>query len=59
VHGCAVACVERGLLARLVVAPGTVVHRVVSLLPLDPRVSTFDTADQALRALDPAPPATC
>jgi anti-anti-sigma factor len=52
VHGCAVACAERGLLARLVVAPGSVVHRVVGLLPLDPRVSTFDSAAQALHALD-------
>jgi anti-anti-sigma factor len=52
VHSCAVACAERGLLARLVVAPGSVVHRVVGLLPLDPRVSTFDSAAQALHALD-------
>jgi anti-anti-sigma factor len=50
VHGFAVSCAEHAVRTRLTITPGGIVHRIVSLLPLDPRLSTFDTVAQALAA---------
>jgi anti-anti-sigma factor len=48
----AVQCAERTLRACLAVTPGTTVHRVVGILPPDPRVGVFGTVAEALRAAD-------
>jgi anti-anti-sigma factor len=46
----AVSCAEQTMRARFVIPPGSVVRRVMGLLPLDPRLTVFDSVDQALRA---------
>jgi anti-anti-sigma factor len=46
----AVSCAERTVRARFAIPPGSIVRRVIGLLPLDPRLTVFDTVDQALRA---------
>lgn len=50
VHGLAVSCAERAVRTHLAITPGGIVHRIVTLLALDPRLSTFDTVAQALHA---------
>jgi anti-sigma B factor antagonist len=50
VHGFAVSCAEHAVRTRLAITPGGIVCRIVTLLPLDPRLSTFATVAQALAA---------
>jgi anti-sigma B factor antagonist len=50
VHGFAVSCTEHAVRTRLAITPGGIVYRIVTLLPLDPRLSTFATVAQALAA---------
>jgi anti-anti-sigma factor len=46
----AVACAERSVRTCFAIPPDGIVRRVVRLLPLDPRLTVFDSVDQALQA---------
>jgi anti-anti-sigma factor len=46
----AVSCAEQAVRARFAIPPGGIVRRLVGLLPLDPRLTVFDTVEAALRA---------